>query len=140
MSDIRIHECGDGGDLTITSGNDLQPEDTFFSVIYTSLFGGEAFYNIFEENNTDDVDFEESLRCEVSIANLNNIANIASHKLQWMIDVGICSNIDTSATAGEVTNSITVKIVIHKPDGDVSRYDLLWDRQMAELKYFKEIK
>lgn len=136
--ELFLHECGDGGDLVQTDGFDLKTDGTLFSAIYISLFGGKAYYNLFDEDNTEDIDFEEALRCEISVNNLNNIASIAAHKLQWLIDDGVCSNIETSATAGDIENTITVT-VLTESDEKTTKYSLLWDRQKAELKSLKEI-
>lgn len=139
MSDIRIHESGDGGELIVTDGGELKSEETFFSAIYQSIFEGSTYYNVLEDDDVDETDIEELLDRTVNISNLGNIESAINKKLQWLIDEGICSTVSTNAKSGDKDNSILVEILITNSDGESEKYSFIWDQQIKELKSFGEI-
>lgn len=140
MSDIRMHESGDGGELIVTEGGELKRELTFFSAIYQSIFEGSTYYNVLEDEDVDETDIEELLDQSLNISNLGNIESAINKKLQWLLDEEICSGVSTNAKSGGENNSILVEILITKPDGESKKYSFVWEQQMKELKNFGEIK
>ncbi len=130
-------ENGDGGELDINADGDLVLNSTLYNAVYLSLFGGLAFYDEIdiEDSEIENEDIEGELRKPVFVNNLNNLSGIAASKLNWMIAAGLVKNIE--AEAKEKGNKITELIItLIRPDDATEKYTLLWDQEQSELKQF----
>lgn len=135
--DFLIIENGDGGELDITADGDLVLNGTLYNAVYLSLFGGSAFYDEIDIENSEakNEDIEQELRKPVSINNLNNLSGIATSKLNWMIATGLVKNVDAEANA-KVDKITELIITVTRPDDVTEKYSLIWDQEQAELKQF----
>lgn len=133
-------ENGDGGELDINTDGDIILNNTLYNAVYLSIFGGKAFYDVFdaEDTETDNDDIEAELKRPVTVPNLNNLASLAVSKLNWMINAGIVKNVDASANA-RIDKITELIITITRPDDVTEKYGIIWDREQAELKRFGEI-
>lgn len=133
-------ENGDGGELDISADGDIILNNTLYNAVYLSIFGGKAFYDVFdaEDTETDNDDIEAELKRPVTVPNLNNLASLAVSKLNWMINAGIVKNVDASANA-RIDKITELIITITRPDDVTEKYGIIWDREQAELKRFGEI-
>lgn len=140
MSDFLMIENGDGGELDISADGDIILNNTLYNAVYLSIFGGKAFYDVFdaEDTETDSDDIEAELKRPVTVPNLNNLASLAVSKLNWMINAGIVKNVDASANA-RIDKITELIITITRPDDVTEKYGIIWDREQAELKRFGEI-
>jgi len=129
-------EQGDGGDFVFVGG-DIASDDTFFTAVYISLFGGDAFYNALVKNPTNK-EFEESLNCVITADNLKTIETKANAALAWMVSSGFASEILTSAY-NSIGKIINIDITITEPDGVSRTFSLIWDNTNLSLKQFKEV-
>lgn len=135
--DFLMIENGDGGELDITADGDLVLNGTLYNAVYLSLFGGSAFYDEIDIENSEvkNEDIEQELRKPVSINNLNNLSVIATSKLNWMIATGLVKNVDAEANA-KVDKITELIITVTRPDDVTEKYSLIWDQEQAELKQF----
>lgn len=133
-------ENGDGGELDISADGDIILNNTLYNAVYLSIFGGKAFYDVFdaEDTETDNDDIEAELKRPVTVPNLNNLASLAVSKLNWMINAGIVKNVDASANA-RIDKITELIITITRPDDVTEKYGINWDREQSELKRFGEI-
>lgn len=133
-------ENGDGGELDISADGDIILNNTLYNAVYLSIFGGKAFYDVFdaEDTETDNDDIEAELKRPVTVPNLNNLASLAVSKLNWMINAGIVKNVDASANA-RIDKITELIITITRPDDVTEKYGIIWDRESSELKRFGEI-
>lgn len=133
-------ENGDGGELDISTDGDIILNNTLYNAVYLSIFGGKAFYDVFdaEDTETDNDDIEAELKRPVTVPNLNNLASLAVSKLNWMINAGIVKNVDASANA-RIDKITELIITITRPDDVTEKYGINWDREQSELKRFGEI-
>lgn len=133
-------ENGDGGELDISADGDIILNNTLYNAVYLSIFGGKAFYDVFdaEDTETDNDDIEAELKRPVTVPNLNNLASLAVSKLNWMINAGIVKNVDASANA-RIDKITELIITITRPDDVTEKYGIIWDREQSELKRFGEI-
>lgn len=140
MSDFLMIENGDGGELDISADGDIILNNTLYNAVYLSIFGGKAFYDVFdaEDTETDNDDIEAELKRPVTVPNLNNLASLAVSKLNWMINTGIVKNVDASANA-RIDKITEIIITITRPDDVTEKYCIIWDREQSELKRFGEI-
>ncbi len=140
MSDFLMIENGDGGELDISADGDIILNNTLYNAVYLSIFGGKAFYDVFdtEDTETDNDDIEAELKRPVTVPNLNNLASLAVSKLNWMINAGIVKNVDASANA-RIDKITELIITITRPDDVTEKYGINWDREQSELKRFGEI-
>ncbi|PWL79707.1 hypothetical protein DBY21_02890 [Candidatus Gastranaerophilales bacterium] len=140
MSDFLMIENGDGGELDISADGDIILNNTLYNAVYLSIFGGKAFYDVFdaEDTETDNDDIEAELKRPVTVPNLNNLASLAVSKLNWMINTGIVKNVDASANA-RIDKITEIIITITRPDDVTEKYGIIWDREQSELKRFGEI-
>ncbi len=67
-------------------------------------------------------------RAKTVITTLAQIENFALDALNWMIEDGVAASITALAAFDSRSSSIT-RIVITRPDGEESRFDLFWDEQ-----------
>lgn len=138
--DFLMIENGDGGELDISADGDIILNNTLYNAVYLSIFGGKAFYDVFdaEDTETDNDDIEAELKRPVTVPNLNNLASLAVSKLNWMINAGIVKNVDASANA-RIDKITELIITITRPDDVTEKYGINWDREQSELKRFGEI-
>lgn len=138
--DFLMIENGDGGELDISTDGDIILNNTLYNAVYLSIFGGKAFYDVFdaEDTETDNDDIEAELKRPVTVPNLNNLASLAVSKLNWMINAGIVKNVDASANA-RIDKITELIITITRPDDVTEKYGINWDREQSELKRFGEI-
>lgn len=129
--DLLLTDTGDGGELTLTGG-DLQMCGTFYNAVYLSLFGGDAFYNVFETYEQSG-DFEKALNLPITKTNLNKVETTAKQCLKWLLEEGAADSIDVKAY-GNNENKINVDITINEPNNVSYSYGLIWENQKAVLK------
>ena len=129
--DLLLTDTGDGGELTLTGG-DLQMCGTFYNAVYLSLFGGDAFYNVFETYEQSG-DFEKALNLPITKQNLNKVETTAKQCLKWLLEEGAADSIDVKAY-GNNENKINVDITINEPNNVSYSYGLIWENQKAVLK------
>lgn len=129
--DILLTDNGDGGEFVL-SGGDIESDSTFFTAVYISLFGGDCFYNVFE-NYKSDGEFEESLNQPITAANLKNVQAAAHRALKWMEEEGLVNSIEIYAY-GDSSEKINVDITMSEPLGTDYLYSVIWDNERAVLK------
>lgn len=129
--DLLLTDTGDGGEFTL-SGGDLEMCSTFYNAVYLSLFGGDAFYNVYEtyEQNGS---FESALNQPITKTNLNKVETTAKQCLKWLLDEGAADSIDVMAY-GNNEQKINVDITINEPNNVSYSYGLIWENQKAILK------
>lgn len=130
--ELLINDKGDGAEFSF-NGSDFQTDDTFFTTVYTSLFLGDCFYNIYTENKTDN-SFLNAICQPITAENLKNAEIAAGNLLKWLVDIGLASSIDCFAY-GDKREKINVDITITEPDSNTARqYSVLWDNERALLR------
>jgi phage gp46-like protein len=132
MTDFKLYEHGDGGELSLIGG-DIEPEKGLSNAIYLSLFTGDNWHNVFEESKTAD-DFETSLFGLLTANNnLKSIETLANEALNWLIEYGIAESIETRATASN-NGHINLNITIAEPNNITRKYEIVWKNQQLLLK------
>lgn len=130
--ELLITENGDGAELTF-NGSDIQTDDTFFTAVYTSLFLGDCFYNIFTEHKTDN-SFLEALIKPITADNLKNVEIAAGNLLKWLIDEEAAASVGVFAY-GDIKEKINVDITITEPDSvSTHKYSVFWENEKIKLK------
>ncbi|MBQ9149870.1 phage GP46 family protein [bacterium] len=129
--DFLLNDTGDGGEFELLQG-DIKGDDTFYTAVYLSLFGGESFYNIYSKYNFD-TSFEEALCLPITSNNLRLVETKANNFLQWLIDEEIASKIEVFAY-GDRQEKINVEITIIEPDSTTHKYSIIWQNEKRALK------
>ena len=130
MTDFRVVENGDGGDLEI-SGGDIKPDNTFYTSIYLSLFSGESFSNVYSDRPTNN-EFEKALNQVINDENLKAIEKEALDALDWMKEDGLIDELSCNAYQSGV-NRVTVEITTTQPGDVKDEFSFVWDAQRKEL-------
>lgn len=128
--EIKLSDFGDGGAIT-SSGGDIDQDDGFLTAIYTSLFGGDNFYNIYSDY-PQDKSFEDAIQAPITALNLKNAEQAASNLLKWMVDEGVVESVDVKAYGGS-ENKMNVDITTTEPGGDSRTYGVIWQNEKAVL-------
>ena len=129
--DFLLRDKGDGGEFSL-EGGDLKQDGTFFTAVYLSLFNGDAFYNVYSEYKTDKK-FEELLSLPVTSKNLKDVEQAAKNALDWLIDEKIANEISVFAS-GDISEKINVEITITEPDGQTSKFSIVWQNEKHVLR------
>lgn len=130
--EILLTDIGDGGKISF-NGSDIQTDGTFYTPIYSSLFLGDCFYNIYTENKTDD-SFLQALIKPITSDNLRNCEIKAKNLLKWLIDIEAVEKIDVFAF-GDKNEKINVDITITEPGSDSPQtYSIFWNNEKIVLK------
>ena len=129
--ELLLTDTGDGGEFTL-KGGDLEGCNTFYSAIYVSLFGGSAFYNIYEDYETDN-EFENALSLPITKQNLKNVEKTAMNALKWLVDENAVDDLTVSAY-GDIQEKINVDITITEPNSTEHNYGIIWENQRAVLR------
>ena len=129
--DFLLRDKGDGGEFSL-EGGDLKQDGTFFTAVDLSLFNGDAFYNVYSEYKTDKK-FEELLSLPVTSKNLKDVEQAAKNALDWLIDEKIANKISVFAS-GDISEKINVEITITEPDGQTSKFSIVWQNEKHVLR------
>ncbi len=129
--EIKLSDYGDGGAIT-SSGGDIDQDSGFLTAIYTSLFGGDNFYNIYSDY-PQDKSFEDAIQAPITVTNLKAAETAGSNLLKWMVDEGVVESVDVRAYGGS-ENKINVDIITTEPGGDSKIYGVIWQNEKAILK------
>ena len=129
--EFLLRDKGDGGEFSL-DGGDIKKDETFFTAVYLSLFNGDAFYNIYSEHKTDKK-FEELLSFPVTSKNLKDVEQAAKNALNWLIDEKIAKEISVFAS-GDIQEKINVEITITEPDGQTSKFSIVWQNEKHVLR------
>lgn len=129
--EILLNDRGDGAEFNLLNG-DLQSDDTFFTALYVSLFGGDCFSNVYEKYKQDG-SFEESLNLTITSTNLKTVQAEAKKALKWLIEEDIAESVDVFAY-GNISEKINVDITITEPSGESYQYSVYWDNGRPLLK------
>jgi phage gp46-like protein len=128
--DFYMVEKGDGGDIQL-KGGDIQADGSFRTALYLSLFSGQSFYGVYEENPSTE-DFENSLNVIITPENLKTIENEARIATQWMVDSGLISSIEVEAIQVGL-NRVRIDIIAQQPEEIEENFQFIWDAQLKEL-------
>ena len=120
--DLLLTDNGDGGEFVL-EGGDVKEDGTFSTALYVSLFGGDNYYNVFEEYQSDN-SFEEALNQPITALNLQNVERTAKKLLDWFLQEGLASDITVKAS-GNINEKINVQITITEPDETSSSYAVI---------------
>lgn len=130
--EFLIIDRGDGAELTF-NGADIKTDDTFFTAVYSSLFLGDCFYNIYTEHKTDD-SFMQALLKPITAENLKNAEIAAKNLLKWLIDGELADSVEVFAY-GDKREKINVDITITQPGSDSgNKYSIVWENEKIYLK------
>lgn len=130
--EFLIIDRGDGAELTF-NGADIKTDDTFFTAVYSSLFLGDCFYNIYTEHKTDD-SFMQALLKPITADNLKNAEIAAKNLLKWLIDGELADSVEVFAY-GDKREKINVDITITQPSSDSgNKYSIVWENEKIYLK------
>ena len=129
--DILLQDKGNGGEVVL-QGGDLQGDGTLYNAVYLPLFGGDCFFNVYEEHEFN-LDFENSLNLPITASNLKKIENNANKSLKWMIDNNIAREIESYAY-GNDKDEIEVEITVTEPSGNTYTFAIVWENQKRVLK------
>lgn len=130
--EFLIIDRGDGAELTF-NGADIKTDDTFFTAVYSSLFLGDCFYNIYTEHKTDD-SFMQALLKPITADNLKNAEIAAKNLLTWLIDGELADSVEVFAY-GDKREKINVDITITQPGSDSgNKYSIVWENEKIYLK------
>ena len=135
MADFKVFDNGDGGDVGFNAG-DILGEYGYGTAIYLSLFGGEAFYEIYSKYKTDNK-FEESLYKTITSENLRNCEKEANKALKWLKVEKIVADVSCFACSNGV-GKINLEITITEPNKNIKKYGLVWEEQELVFKNFKK--
>lgn len=130
--ELLVFDRGDGAELSF-NGSDLKTDDTFYTAVYTSLFLGDCFYNIYTDNKTDDT-FLNALIQPITADNLKNAEIAAANLLKWLVDSELAASVECFAY-GDKREKINVDITITEPDSKSRhKYSVFWDNEKIFLK------
>ena len=129
--DILLQDKGDGAEVVL-EGGDLKGDGTLYNSVYLSLFGGDCFFNVYEEQEFNR-EFEEALNLPITVANLKTIETKANESLKWMIEKNIAYSIECYAY-GNQKDQIEVEITIKELSGNISYYAIVWENQKRILR------
>lgn len=129
--DILLYDNGDGAEFCLLNG-DLQSDETFFTALYLSLFGGDCFSNVYEKYKADG-SFEESLNLPITVSNLKIVQAEAKKALKWLIEENLAESIEVFAH-GDMSEKINVDITITELTGLSYRYSVYWNEGRPLLK------
>jgi len=136
--DILILEKGDGGEV-LFHGGDIATDDGLFTAVYVSLFTGETFYNpllpVSERYSRDLID---SLNEPITSESLRVVESKTENVLQWMLDEGVASSVEVSASSTEY-NRINIEISITEPDENNNKFVLVWDAERLQVARFFDV-
>lgn len=139
MCDFLMIENGDGGEIEVASDGDIVTDNTFYSAVYLSLFGGRCFYEQLENASAvEKDDIESELNKPVLPDNLKNLANIINYRLNWMTEQGLAKSVNTECLAeNDVITKCTITVI--QPEGNMERFGIIWNREKSEIERFGEI-
>lgn len=130
--ELLVFDTGDGAELSF-NGSDLQTDNTFYTAVYTSLFLGKCFYNVYTENKTDD-SFLNALLQPITAENLKKAESAAFNLLKWLVDEKLADSIECFAS-GDKREKINVNITITEPGSNSGQqYSVFWDNEKIYLK------
>lgn len=130
--ELLITENGDGAELSF-NGADIQEDNTFSTALYTSLFLGDCFYNVFTEYKTDN-SFMEALIKPITAENLKNVEIAANNLLKWLVDEEVVAAVEVFAY-GDEKEKINVDITITEPDKMTKqKYSVIWENEKYYLR------
>jgi phage gp46-like protein len=150
MSDIALKIDGENFDVAIANG-DLEMDEGLETAVALSLFcdarvsdeelpQGQTVKRGFWADKYSSVDGDvwgsrlwTLAREKRQVAVLRKAEDFVKEALEWLVEDGVATSITATAsfTAG-TSNAWEILIVIQKPAGRTSRYQVLWDKQ--ELK------
>ncbi len=148
MSDISLGRVGDIFDLQISQG-DLVFDDGLETAVSISLFTDQRVNDEKLPDGTDDkrgwwgdlvseVDQDKigsrlwTLRRAKKIQeNLRRAEDYAKESLEWMIEDGIATSVSAVASFRDDLGAgyWDLEVLIKKPEGTTSRFQVLWDKQ-----------
>lgn len=146
MTDVGLLLTPDNRfDIGIANG-DLIPDDGLQTAIAISIFTDERvtdaelvfpqkdkkgwWGDMFPEVEGDQIGSKLWLvgRAKITTETQRLAEDYCKDGLQWLIDDGVASKVTVTAAYG-VNRSLLINIGITKPDGNTSRFQVIWDKQ-----------
>lgn len=148
MADIAIKTIGKVFTLQVANG-DLSPDEGLETAIVISLFTdkrvsddelpieetskrgwwGDAFPNVDQDKIGSRLWLLE--RVKRTAETLRKSEDYIKEALNWLIEDGVAASIEVTSSYDE-NNQLIAAIVVSKPKGRTSRFQLLWDKQQLK--------
>lgn len=135
--DILLVEQGDGGEVLLRGG-DVCFDNGLYTSVYVSLFGGETYANIFDEDVETDNDFANALNQTITLDVLREIEAQAMKSLDWMLKDEVASEITVNVASPQY-NMIDIEITIIEKSGKVNKFSAVWDSEKLGLARFVDV-
>ncbi len=134
--DILLIDNSDGGDIRFIGG-DVATEEGLYSSIYLSLFSGNCWAKVYDNDVNTNRDFIESLNLPITKDNLGKMKAQAELALEWLINDKIAQKVEIDVSSPEF-NRVRFDITVNQEKQE-NVFSLVWDKEKQNVARFIDL-